>query len=59
MDIDESGLSQVERLILGRTPEEVQRYNEFIKHATDHTFDAKQQSGMDPKKMLDNMRVRK
>ena len=58
-DVDESGLSQVERLILGRTPEEVQRYNEFIKHAYDHTFDAKQQSGMDPKKMLKGIRVKK
>ena len=55
----EDGLSLVERLILGRTPEEVHDYNEFLKHSTDHTYDPSQKSGMDPKKMLAGVRSRK
>lgn len=57
--VDESGHSLVERLILGRTPEEVQRYNEFIKHSTDNTFDSSSRSGINPTKMLNSMRIRK
>src|ERR1044071_5138782 len=38
LSIDESGHTYVERLILGRLPEEVQRYDEFIKKATAQTF---------------------
>jgi hypothetical protein len=56
---DESGLTYVERLIRDRTPEEVEHYNEFLKHCTDYTYDSKQQSGMDPKKMLAGVRPRK
>jgi hypothetical protein len=38
--VDESGHSLVERLILQRTPEEVQSYNEFIKKATEQSFNS-------------------
>lgn len=55
----EDGLSLIQRLILGRTPEEVQRCNEFIKHSTDNTFDSSSRSGMDPTKMKKGIRVRK
>ena len=38
LNIDKSGHSLVERLILERTPEEVQSYNEFIKKSTESKF---------------------
>ncbi len=56
---DESGIPLVERLIKGRTVDEVQRYNEFLKHCTDNTYDPSQKSGMDPKKMLKGVKSRK
>jgi len=57
--VDESGLSFVQRLLRDRTPEEVERCNEFIKHSTDNTFDPSQKSGMDPRKMLKGVKPRK
>ena len=36
--VDESGHSLVERLILARTPEEIQSYNEWIKKSTFQSF---------------------
>ena len=57
--VDESGLSLVERLILGRTPEEVQRCDDFMKHCTDYTYDPGAKSGMDPQKMLKGVKSRK
>jgi hypothetical protein len=59
LDVDDSGHSFVERLILSRTPEEVDRCNEFNKHCTDNTYDPNLKSGMDPKKMLKGVRIKK
>ena len=38
LGVDKSGHTLVERLILERTPEEVQSYNEFIKKSTESKF---------------------
>lgn len=41
LGVDESGLVLVERLILARTPVEIEHYNEFIKNSTVQSFTGK------------------
>ncbi len=55
----EDGKPLSERLINSRTTEEIQRYNEFIKHSTDQTFNSSQKSGINPTKMLNSIRSKK
>ena len=57
--VDESGLTLVERLIRDRTPEEIERCNEFLKHCHDYTFDSSSMSGINPTKVLEGMKGKK
>ena len=53
------GLSEVQRLLRDRTPEEKQRCDDFVKHCTDTTYDPNIKSGVDYSKKVKEVRVRK